>query len=63
MLVGSVRYAVGLNKKVNSDKRYSDINFVLSNQYVDNDIRFNPLYFTIGYQIPVEGMYAVKMRK
>jgi hypothetical protein len=63
VLVGSFRYALGLNKNINSDKRYSDINFVLSNQYVDSDIRFNPVYITLGYQLPIEGMYAVKIRK
>lgn len=63
MFVADVRFAMGLRKIVNPDKRYNDINYVLTNQYVDSDIRFNPLYVSIGYQFPVDGMYKVKIRQ
>jgi len=60
-LGANIRYAYGLNNVVNADKRYDDMDFILSNQYIDSDISFNPLYFSISYQFPL--IYSVKAIK
>lgn len=62
-LSAGLRYAIGFNNVVNPDRRWNDLNFIFTNQYVDSDFSFRPLYVSLGYQIPLPGMYAVKLRK
>ncbi|MDP1726255.1 MAG: porin family protein [Bacteroidota bacterium] len=59
----NARYAYGFSNIVNADKRYDDLDFILANQYVDSDISFNPLYISLGYQFPLQGLYVVKLSK
>ncbi len=59
----SVFYAYGFGNVVNADKRYEPLGFIMANQYVDSDFSFNPLYISLGYQMPMARMYAVKLRK
>jgi hypothetical protein len=58
----NIRYAFGLNNVVNSDKRWSNTAFIFDSQYVDSDMKFNPLYFSVGYQVPIPGKYTVKKK-
>lgn len=62
-LSANMRFAFGLNNVVNADKRYDNLDFILANQYVDSDFSFNPLYISLGYQFPIPGLYAVRLKK
>lgn len=59
-LLVSANYAYGFSNAVNKDKRWDNIGFISAKQYVDSDISFNPFYLTVGYQLPLRGMYSVK---
>lgn len=56
----NTRFALGLSNVVNSEKRYDNLGFILANQYVDSDINFNLVYFSLGYQFPIPHFYQVK---
>ncbi len=61
-VVTNIHFSYTFNNVVDADKRWDNLGFIMNNQYVDSDFSFMPLYFTVGYQLPVPGMHVVKKR-
>lgn len=59
-LVFNTRFAYGLTNAVNPENRFENIKSILENLYVDSDIKFNLLYFSVGYQFPIPKLNNVK---
>lgn len=57
----NVSYANGLNNIVIPKRRYDNLEFILGNQYIDSDFKFNTFYYTFSYQFPL--FYSVKTKK
>jgi len=51
-------YKYFLNNVVNEDKRYDNVDFILSSQYIDSDFNFQSLGLMFSYQFPI--IYSVK---
>lgn len=62
-LCANIRYAYGLNNVVKRDARFNNMDFILSNMYVDSDFNFTPIYLNFGYQLPITGWNVVRLRK
>ncbi|MCB9251959.1 MAG: PorT family protein [Flavobacteriales bacterium] len=45
-----VEYNYGFNNLTNEDKRYDNVDFILSSQYIDSDFSLNALNLKLGYQ-------------
>jgi hypothetical protein len=56
-----IRYAYGFSNVVNAEKRNDNPEFSFTNQYIDSDIAFNPLYISFGYQFPIPQFYKAKL--
>jgi hypothetical protein len=59
-ITAGVLFYYGLHNIINSIKRYSDADFIMTNQYVDSDIALTSYLFRFGYQMPLNTMYRVK---
>lgn len=62
-LCANIRYGYGLNNVVKSDARYNNMNFILTNMYIDSDFKFTPYYLNFGYQLCIPRWNVVKLRK
>jgi len=62
-LCANIRYGYGLNNVVKSDARYNNMDFILTNMYIDSDFKFTPYYFNFGYQLSIPRWNVVRLRK
>lgn len=62
-LTAEINYAMGIDNIVDPEKRYSNTESLYSYLYIDNDIKLNSLFFSIGYYIPIYNPRLIDRKK